>query len=312
MSRDPYDALGVSRTATDDEIRKAYRKIAKTSHPDLNPGDTSAEARFKEAAAAYDLLRDPETRARYDKGEIDATGAERPERRFYREYTEQPGNTYYSSRGFEDFGDANDIFAEILRQRGTRGDSRQWAGGFGGEIRQKGQDARYTLDVSFLDATRGSKQRITLPGGDALEVTIPEGAKDGQTIRLRGKGGEGIGGGARGDALITLNVRPDRIFRRDGDDIVMTLPVTPYEAVLGARIPAPTIDGMVALKVPPGSSGGKVLRLRGRGARGRNGKGDALFELRIALPDKIDETLKKDMEAWRDAHPYDPRKGVTE
>jgi DnaJ-class molecular chaperone len=312
MSSDPYAALGLTKTATDAEIRKAYRRIAKESHPDLNPGDSGAEERFRVAAAAFDLMKDPETRARFDRGEIDAQGAERPERHFYREYTETPEHNYYSSQGFGDLGDENDLFAEILRQRaaggGGFGAQRQPGGGF----RARGADMRFSLEVGFLDAVRGSKQRIVLPTGDSLEVAIPEGTADGQTIRLRGKGGEGIGGGPRGDALVTLHVRPHKMFRRDGDDIHITLPITIDEAVLGGQVSAPTIDGAVGLTIPAGSSGGRILRLRQRGAKGKGGRGDQLVHLQIALPDGIDDALKRFMQDWQKSHHYDPRKGVTE
>ena len=168
----------------------------------------------------------------------------------------------------------------------------------------------WTLD--FLDAVRGSKQRIALPTGEPLEVTIPQGTADGQTIRLRGKGGEGFGGGPRGDALVTLHVRPHKLFRRDGDDIHITLPITLDEAVFGGQVSTPTIDGPVGLSIPAGSSGGKILRLRRRGAKGKHGKGDQLVEVQITLPDRIDDPLKSFMEEWHRSHPYDPRKGVTE
>ncbi|PRY26781.1 DnaJ-class molecular chaperone [Aliiruegeria haliotis] len=313
MSGDPYEALGLARTATAAEIKKAYRRIAKECHPDLNPGDDTAEERFKAASAAYDLLKDPDTRARFDKGEIDASGAERPERHFYREYTEQPDHSYYSSQGFEDFGDANDIFAEILRQRAGRGGRAGFEGGQGpGGFTERGRDLRFTMEVDFLDAVRGSKQRIALPTGEPLEVTIPEGTSDGQTIRLRGKGAEGRAGGARGDALVTLHVRPHKVFRRENDDIHVTLPITVDEAVLGGRVSAPTIDGPVGLNVPAGSSGGRVLRLRGRGAKGKAGKGDAFVELRIVLPETLDDGLRDFMQEWRQTHQYDPRKGMGE
>lgn len=307
MASDPYAALGLEKTATDAEIKKAYRRIAKECHPDLNPGDKTSEDRFKAASSAYDLLKDPETRARYDRGEIDASGAERPERHFYREYTGRPDHAYHSSHGFEDMGEMNDFFAEILRQRGA-GRTGQQSGGF----QAKGQDMRFTMEVDFLDAVRGSRQRIALPTGEPLEVTIPEGTADGQTIRLRGKGSEGFGGGKRGDALITVHVRPHKSFRREGNDIHAVLPITLYEAVLGGRVEAPTIDGPVGLSIPAGSSGGKVLRLRGRGAKGKSSKGDALLELRIVMPEKTDDGLRRFMEDWRSTHHYDPRKGGTE
>ena len=303
MSRDPYEVLGLAKTATADEIKKAYRKIVRTSHPDLNPDDESAQARFIEATAAHDLLKDPALRARYDKGEIDASGAERQaERPFYREYAQQPDNPYQSSRGFEGF-DTSDIFEEILRQRGQ-------GGGRGGGFNAAGPDRRYQLDLGFLEAALGAQKRITLPDGQSLDVKIPSGTADGQTIRLRGKGGAGIGEGPSGDALVSLSVRPHKIFRREGDDIVMTLPVTLDEAVLGGKVEAPTIDGVVALTIPKGASSGQVLRLRGRGVQPAGGKprGDQRVELRIVSPPEIDEALHSFMQSWREAHAYDPRK----
>ena len=303
MSRDPYEVLGLAKTATADEIKKAYRKIVRTSHPDLNPDDEGAQARFIEATAAHDLLKDPALRARYDKGEIDASGAERQaERPFYREYAQQSDNPYQSSRGFEGF-DTSDIFEEILRQRGQ-------GGGRGGSFNAAGPDRRYQLELDFLEAARGTQKRITLPDGQSLDVKIPSGTADGQTIRLRGKGGAGISDGPSGDALVSLTVRPHKLFRREGDDIVMTLPVTLDEAVLGGKVEVPTIDGPVALTIRKGASSGQVLRLRGRGVQPAGGKprGDQRVELRIVSPPEIDEALHSFMQSWRETHAYDPRK----
>lgn len=309
MSDDPYAALGLTKDATTEEIKKAYRKIARTSHPDLNPGNKASEARFKAASAAYDLLRDPETRARFDRGEIDATGAERPERQFYRDYAGAADNPYRGQRGFEDHGDASDIFAEFLRQRGQGGG--EWSSqGFSA----RGSDLRYALEVPFMDAAKGGTTRITLPAGGTLDVKIPEGTADGQTIRLRGKGGPGFGNGSPGDALVTLTVREHPVFRRDGDDILVSLPITLDEAVLGGKVEAPTIDGPVSLTVPKGASSGQMLRLRGRGVKKRGGgkaRGDQRIELRIVLPPKIDDELADFMEQWRKTHRYDPRKGMS-
>jgi len=303
MSRDPYEVLGLAKTATADEIKKAYRKIVRTSHPDLNPDDEGAQARFIEATAAHDLLKDPALRARYDKGEIDASGAVRQaERPFYREYAQQSDNPYQSSRGFEGF-DTSDIFEEILRQRGQ-------GGGRGGSFNAAGPDRRYQLELDFLEAALGTQKRITLPDGQSLDVKIPSGTADGQTIRLRGKGGAGIGEGPSGDALVSLSVRPHKLFRREGDDIVMTLPVTLDEAVLGGKVEVPTIDGPVALTIRKGASSGQVLRLRGRGVQPAGGKprGDQRVELRIVSPPEIDEALHSFMQSWRETHAYDPRK----
>jgi DnaJ-class molecular chaperone len=198
MSDNPYDVLGVSKNASSDEIKKAYRKIARESHPDLHPGDTAAEARFKAAGAAFDLLKDPETRARFDRGEIDASGHESPrERPFYRDFAEDPENPYRRGPRYEGFGDEADIFAEFLRRQ-----ARQEGDGVGNRaFRTRGADAHYALEVPFLDAATGGAMRITLPGGNDLEVKIPKGVADGQTLRLRGKGGPGHGGGATGGCV---------------------------------------------------------------------------------------------------------------
>jgi DnaJ-class molecular chaperone len=300
---DPYAALGVAKDASQDEIRKAYKKIAKTSHPDLNPGDPKAAERFKAAAAAYDLLKDPEKRGRFDRGEIDASGQETPDRRFYREYAEGPEATYHTTRGFEDFGDLGDVFADLFGQR-ARGGGR--AEGFA----MRGPDRHYTLEVGFLEAARGATRRITLPGGGTLDVRIPEGLSDGQVLRLRGKGGEGLGGGPAGDALVTVAVTAHPVFAREGDDILVELPISLDEAVLGAKVEAPTIDGKVALTVPKGASSGQVLRLRGRGVKRGDRRGDQRVTLRIVAPPKIDAELEAFFRRWREDHAYDPRKGM--
>lgn len=307
MIKDPYAALGLTKSATTDEIKKAYRKIARTDHPDLNPDDPAAEARFKDAGRAYDLLKDPEQRRRFDAGEIDATGAEQAPRGYYREEARDPRNPYAGTRtrtGGDPFGDsfdAEDFFAQFARGGGR-------TGGFGGQsVDMPGQDVQYRLEVPFLDAARGSKTRITLPDGAALEVTIPEGARDGQTLRLRGKGQPGFGAGAPGDAYITLDVAPHPDFERDGDDVVTTLPITIDEAILGGKVRAQTISGAVSVTVPAGASSGQMLRLKGRGLKGRTGKGDQRIVLQIVSPPKIDAELKQFMEGWRKNHAYDPR-----
>ena len=307
MSDDPYAALGVPKTATREEIRKAYKKIAKTSHPDLNPGDADAAARFKAASAAHDLLKDPDRRARFDRGEIDASGQERPERKFYREYAEGPEATYHTSRGFEDFGDYSDVFSDLFGQR-----ARARPGGWGGAetIRMRGQDAHYTLEVGFLEAAKGATRRITMPDGSILDVKIPEGLADGQTIRLRGKGGPGYGGGPDGDALVTVTVAPHAFFRREGDDILCELPITFDEAVLGSKVEAPTIDGRVNLTIPKGASTGRVLRLRGKGVKRGTTRGDQFVTLKIVAPPAIDPDLERFFGEWRETHAYDPRKGI--
>lgn len=308
MSENPYEALGVATSASAEEIKKAYRKIAKESHPDLHPGDEAAERRFKSAAAAYDLLKDPETRERFDRGEIDASGHERPrERTYYRDFAEDPGNPYRRGPRYESYGDEADIFAEFLRRQG-----RQGADGFNSHtFRARGADAHYSLEVPFVEAAIGGSMRITLPGGGNLEVKIPKAVVDGQTLRLRGKGGPGHDVGAAGDAYVTLSIRPHPVFAREGDDIVMTLPITLDEAVLGAKVEVPTIDGPVKVTVPKGASSGQVLRLRGRGiAAGGRAAGDQRIELKITMPKTVDEDLARFMTEWRETHRYDPRKDV--
>lgn len=310
---DPYAVLGVTKTASAAEIKAAHRKLVKISHPDLNPDDAKAEAKFKAISSAYDLLKDPATRARFDAGEIDASGQEKPQRRYYRDFADQPGNTYQrGAQGGFGGGDPGDIFAEMLRQRGARGFSP-----FGEESQaMPGHDLNFALEVGFLDAVLGAKKKINLPDVGPVEVSIPRGATDGLTLRLRGKGMAGApGAGPPGDALITLTVLGHPVFRREGDDIHVTLPITLDEAVLGAKVSAPTIDGPVTLTVPAGASSGRVLRLRGRGvARGKAGSddkaGDQLVELRIVTPLVIDEALRAFMEGWRKTHGYDPRSGM--
>ena len=311
MSSDPYAALGVKKTATEAEIKRAYKKIVRESHPDLNPGDAKAEARFKAATAANDLLKDPATRARFDAGEIDSTGQERPQRQYYRDFAGAEGNAYQQGRGFSGEVDPADIFAEFLRHHGgNMGGGNMGGGGQG--FSAPGLDAHFSLTVPFLDAARGGRMPITLPDGSHLEVQVPPGASDGQTLRLRGKGGAGLGGGGPGDALITLVVRPHPIFRREGADILITLPISIDEAVLGAKVEALTIDGPVSLTVPKGASSGRVLRLRGRGTArpGSPERGDQLVTLSIVSPPHPDAALTEFLEGWRKTQTHDPRKGM--
>ena len=302
LAKDPYAVLGVSKDASQEEIRKAYRRLAKDLHPDLNPGDAEAADRFKEVSAAYGLLGDADKRARYDRGEIDASGAEQPEHGFYRDYADT-GTRYTSSAGFQDFSDASDLFAELF------GGGRQTGGR---TFRTRGEDRRYRLEIDFLEAIRGGKRRVTLPDGQTLDVTVPEGVADGQTLRLRGKGGAGFGGGPAGDALVDVTVRPHRLFERRGDDILVELPITIDEAVTGAKVEVPTVSGRVSLTIPRGATTGQVLRLRGKGVRRADGHGhgDQLVRLKVVLPPVIDDELETFMRDWRQRHAYDPRAGM--
>lgn len=301
MAEDLYSVLGVQKTASAGEITKAYRKLAKKLHPDLNPGDTVAEDKFKQISHAYSILKDPEQRGKYDRGEIDASGQERPQQQYYREYAGGPeGARYHSSAGFEDIGAFSDLFGDMFGgAAGMRGGRRG-----GGQFSMRGQDAQYHLDISFLDAVNGTKQRITLPDGGTLDVTIPAGVSEGQVLRLKGKGMPGLGEGPAGDALVEVGVKPHPVFRREGNDIVVDLPISFDEAVLGGKVEVPTIGGRVAVTVPAGSNTGQTLRLKGRGVKG---KGDQLVKLTVMMPETVDDDLKSFAEEWRKSHPYDPR-----
>ncbi|MBJ7533626.1 DnaJ domain-containing protein [Rhodomicrobium vannielii ATCC 17100] len=311
---DPYTILGVSKTATDDEIRKAYKSLAKKNHPDLNPGDKEAEARFKDISAAYTFLGDKEKRRAYDAGEIDEQGQEKPQRRYYRDYADTgAGERYYTSPegGFEGFGgsgDFSDLFGDILRRRGAGTGTGAGAGPGGAQFRMRGGDAHYALPVDFLEAVNGAKKRVDMPDGKTLEITIPAGVEEGQTLRLKGQGMPGIGGGPAGDALITVSVLPHPVFRREGQDIKSVLPVTLGEALAGGSVPVETVTGPVNVKIPKNSNTGRVLRLRGKGVQGK-AKGDHLVELQVVLPPEPDAALEDFVTAWERDHPYNPRQG---
>jgi len=305
MAEDLYSVLGVSKTASADDITKAYRKLAKKLHPDLNPGDKAAEDKFKQISHAYSILNDPDKRGQYDRGEIDASGHERPEARYYREYAGGPeGARYHSSSGYEDMGAFSDLFGDMFGggMRGGRGPG-------GAQFSMRGQDAQYHLDISFLDSVNGTKQRITLPDGGTLDVTIPPGVSEGQVLRLKGKGMPGLGEGPPGDALVEIGVRPHPVFQREGNDIVVVVPIGFDEAILGGKVEVPTIGGRVAVMVPPGSNSGQTLRLKGRGVKG---KGDQLVKLTVMMPETIDDDLKRFAEDWRKDHAYDPRRKLKE
>ena len=296
--RDPYEILGVARSATTDEIRKAYRSLAKKLHPDLNPGVAAAEERFKEVSNAYDVVGDEEKRKRFDAGEIDAAGAERPKQRYYRDFASGQGeeDPYETSSGFADFGGSSDIFAELFGRQARRS----------GPVR--GGDVRYELSIGFLDAINGAVKRIAVPGGTSLDLTIPPGAQDGLVLRLRGKGTPGDG--EPGDAIVEISVAPHRFFTRHGDDIHLELPVTLTEAVLGARVKAPTPSGTVMLTIPKGSNTGALLRLKGKGAPRRGGHGDELVKLKVMLPAEPNADLESFLATWAPDPAYDPRQDM--
>jgi DnaJ-class molecular chaperone len=308
MASNPYDVLGVKPDAKQDEIRSAYRKLARKLHPDLNPGDRAAEERFKEVSAAYDLVGDAEKRGRFDRGEIDASGAEQPQQtHFYRDFAGRAGpgpHPYTSDAGFADMMDTDDLLAELFGRGGR-------TGGRGARMRMRGGDLRGQLVLDFLEAINGTTKRLTLPDGSTVDVTVPPGTRDGQVLRLRGKGGIGIGGGPAGDLLVEVEVGSHRHFSRKGDDIHFELPVSLPEAVLGGRVEAPTPAGPVAVTIPKGSNTGTVLRLRGRGVPRPDGsRGDAYATLRIVLPDRPDPELEAFAARWKGGKTHKPRAGM--
>ena len=298
MSDDPYAVLGVKQEATQDEIRKAYRQLAKKLHPDLNPGDKAAEEKFKQVSVAYDLLGDPEKRARFDRGEIDASGQERPRERYYRDFhgADAEPHVYSSHGGFADFMESEDILRDVFGRGGE------------GRIRLRGQDALYRLPVEFLEALNGATKRITLPDGGTLDVVIPPGTRDKQVLRLRAKGGPGLGGGPPGDALVEIDVEPHRFFTRKDDDIHLELPISLPEAVLGAKLDVPTPSGPVRMTVPKGTNTGTVLRLRGKGAqRSDKTHGDEYVTLKIVLPPQLDAEIEEFARRWQAGQSQNPR-----
>lgn len=313
--RDPYTVLDVSRTASDDEIKKAYRALAKKYHPDLNPGKKDIESKFKEISAAYDILGDTEKRAKFDRGEMDASGNESRGGGAYQQYRSaqqqwrQPGGG-----AAEDFA-AEDIFADLfggMRAKGTRFHGNWGAGNdpfAGAREKAKGADVQETLRVSFTEAALGAKKRLSLPTGKIIEINVPAGTESGTKLRLKGQGYAGFREGSSGDVLVDILVEPHPFFVRKGQDVHMDLPVTLYEAVQGATVQVPTLEGPVEIKVPKWANSGATLRLRGKGISDPQGvRGDQYVKIKIMLPEMQDENLAKFIQKWAQNAPYDPRK----
>lgn len=304
LARDPYQELGVARGAGADEVRKAFRKLAKQHHPDANPGDKAAEERFKRVSAAFDILGDEEKRKKFDRGEIDADGREtfRGFNPGQGPWGQQGGFQNGGPRGAEFEGvDINDILGEMFRSRGGGGGGFGFGGG-------RGADVRARLDIDLEDTIRGGTKRISFSDGRTLDVTIPRGAVEGQVLRLKAQGQPGPRGA--GDALIELHIRAHPIFKRKRDVLHMDLPVSLPDAVLGGKVQAPTPDGAVSLKVPKGSNSGAVLRLKGRGLTDpKTGKrGDLLARLIVTLPEGHDPDLEAFADQMRRERPYSPRR----
>jgi DnaJ-class molecular chaperone len=296
MADDPYATLGVAKNASDEDIRRAFRKLAKELHPDISKGN---EERFKKVSSAYEILGDADKRRAYDRGEIDGRGD--PRHAGFRQYRGARAGAAAGGGGFDEFG-FGDIFSDIFSGAGQRAGARS-------NFVSKGHDVRYTLEVDFLESAAGATKRVTLPGGGTLDLNVPAGVTDGQVLRLKGKGQRGATGAAEpGDALVEIRVRPHALFKREDDDILVEVPITIDEAVLGAKVEVPTISGRVQLTVPKGTSSGRVFRLKGKGVKsaGRTEAGDQLVTVKIVLPETIDDTLAYFFSEWRQKNGYDP------
>jgi DnaJ-class molecular chaperone len=315
---DPYTELGVARNASEADIKKAYRKLAKELHPDRNKDNPKATERFGKVTQAYDLLSDKDKRAQFDRGEIDGDGNPRAPFGYGRGGGggAGPGGGYtrYETSG-GGFGaeapDLSDLF-EGLFSGGRRGGGGGGPFGGGGFSRSappsKGADVAYRLPVAFEDAAALKDQRVTLSGGRTIDIKLPKGVEDGTKIRLAGQGEAGPGG--HGDAIVEIAIQPHRFFKRDGDDVRLDLPIGLDEAVLGAKVKVPTVEGPVMMTVPKGSSSGRVLRLKGRGFTGRSGtRGDQLVTLMVDVP-AGDAELASFVEGWKGKGSGNPRAGL--
>ncbi|TWA81466.1 DnaJ-class molecular chaperone [Azospirillum brasilense] len=311
--RDPYQILGLTRSASADDIKKAYRKLAKEFHPDLKPGNAANEERFKEISAAYTLLSDSDKRARFDRGEIDASGQERHHGFGGRSRANAGRSRAYSGAGGsaddDSFFGGEDWFSDLFSGGRKRGGAAGGGAG-GGASRSRGSDINYSVSVPFVEAAQGTKRRISLSNGKSIDVTVPPGTEDQAKLRLKGQGLPGAGGFGAGDAIVEVHVEAHPFFTRQGSDIHVEVPITLNEAVLGATIRVPTVSGPVALKIQPGANTGSTLRLRGKGVMNQATKqaGDQYVKLKVVLPDPPDAELVKFMEEWSRTRSYDVRK----
>lgn len=327
--RDPYEVLGVPRTAKPEEIKKAYRRLAKKLHPDANKNDAKAAGRFAELNAAYETVGDEDKRKAFDRGEIDAEG--KPRFHGFEGFGAQPGaGAAGREGGFETFtwgpegfqrstgrsgggGGIDDIIKEMF---GNLGGGRGRRAGFGGGFEPedfapaRGQDIAAQVTITLTEAASGGTRRVRLPNGKDLEIKIPAGLSDGQQIRLKGQGYAAPRQGAPGDVLITVQVAPHPYLKPDGANLRAEVPITLYEAVLGGKIRVPTLDGAVELAIPPRTNSGRTFRVKGKGLPGRNGPGDLYVTTRIVLPDGRTAELEELMRRMRDENPYDPRKDL--
>ena len=325
--RDPYEVLGVSKGASEAEVKSAFRKLAKKLHPDANKHDPKAASRFSELNAAYEIVGDEKKRKAFDNGEIDAEG--KPRFQGFEGAHPGGGAGFGPGSHFESFSFGPDGFQrrggggaggaggfeDILRNM-FGGAPRGGGRGFGRQFETEdfaepssGQDLHAEMTIGLADAAKGTKTRVHLPTGKDVEVKIPAGLTDGQSIRLKGQGWP-LAGGKAGDALITVHVAPHPLFKPDGADLRLELPITLYEAALGGKVRVPTLDGAVELAIPAGTNSGRTFRLKGKGLKSKSGAGDLLATVRVVLPEKSDEEFKELMRKWRESKPYDPRKDM--
>ncbi|MDE2404268.1 MAG: J domain-containing protein [Sphingomonadales bacterium] len=309
MATDPYATLGISRDASEKDVKSAYRRLAKELHPDRNQDNPKAAERFSEVTRAYDLLSDKDKRARFDRGEIDIDG--NPTMNFGGGGFGGGGQRGFRQEDFANFGGGEGIdLGDILGGMFGGGRGGGFGGGFGGGQRAapRGRNTQYRLKVGFADAATRAPQRITLGDGKTIDLKLPAGVEDGTQMRLAGKGEPGPGGA--GDALVTIAIEPHPFFTRDGDNVRLDLPVTLDEAVGGAKVKVPTVEGPVMLTVAPGTSSGRTLRLKGRGFSRKDGtRGDQLVTLQITLPES-DADLAARLEGWRDSRNPRAKLGV--
>jgi DnaJ-class molecular chaperone len=329
--RDPYSVLGVSKSASAADIKSAYRKLAKKLHPDANKSDPKAASRFSELNAAYEIVGDDDKRKAFDRGEIDAEG--KPRFQGFEGFGGAgprggAGGPFGGQEGaFETFtwgpegmqrsggrGGGRGGFEDVLRDMfGGAARGRRGGGGFQFEEEDyappPGRDVTANTIITLEEAAKGTTRRVQLPTGKELEVKVPAGLTDGQQIRLKGQG-LAMPGGKAGDVLITVSIAPHHLFQRDGNDLRIDLPVTLYEAVLGAKVRVPTLGGPVELSIPANTSSGRTFRLKGKGFPAKSGAGDLMATVRIMLPEGSDQALDELMTSWRELKPYDPRKDM--
>lgn len=328
--RNPYEVLGVSRNASPEDIKKAFRKLAKKHHPDANKDDPKAAARFSEANAAYEIIGDEAKRKAFDRGEIDAEGKPRFQGfegfgggrgqsaggAGFETFTLRPEDLGAARGRAGGFGGIDDILSSVFG--GFSGGGGRTRAGYSAHLDPEdfvqttaaGGDVSAEVTISLAEAAKGTERRVRLPTGKDIDVKIPPGLSDGQQIRLKGQGWPSPGGRKASDAHVTVRVTPHPTFKVDGSDLRLELPLTLYEAVLGGKVRVPTLDGAVQLAIPPGTNAGRTFRLKGKGLPTKSGRGDLFATVRLVLPEKSDPEFEALMRRWKAEKPYDPRAGL--